>query len=93
MYSSESERWERFGVFSANLRRIKSHNEEPEITYTLGIDKFADMSDEEFKRVHLHGYNGSPHRNLLKVKPTSNEIETADLPAEVDLRKGGITEG
>ena len=90
LYSSERERWERFGVFSANLRRIKSHNEEPGITYTLGINKFADMSDEEFKRVHLHGYSGSPRMNLLKVKPTSNEVETADLPSEVDWRKRGV---
>ena len=75
LYSSERERWERFGVFSANLRRIKSHNGQPGITYTVGINKFADMSDEEFKLVHLHGYSGSPRMNLLKVKPTSTRLK------------------
>jgi len=90
LYSSQRERWERFGVFSANLRRIQSHNDQPDVTYTLGITKFADMSDEEFKLVHLQGYSGSPRMNLLKVKPTSNDVETTDLPTEVDWRKRGV---
>merc|ERR1711963_759609 len=90
LYSSQRERWERFGVFSANLRRIRSHNDRPGVTYTLGITKFADMSDEEFKLVNLQGYSGSPRMNLLKVKPTPNDVETTDLPTEVDWRKRGV---
>lgn len=41
----------RLGVFAMNYKKIKSHPMNS--TYTLGINKFADMTAAEFKKSHL----------------------------------------
>ena len=44
VYSSAHERSRRFETFKRNLKKIKDHNETPDVTYKLGINQFADLS-------------------------------------------------
>jgi C1A family cysteine protease len=44
----------RFGIFKQNLLKIEAHNA-GDHSYTLGVNQFMDMSDSEFKKVHLSG--------------------------------------
>ena len=78
-------------VFADNLRKIEKHNAEAAAglhSYTMGINKFADMTNEEFlskftssQRVMKKGLSG---RIYDSSQITYNET---DLPQEVDWRK------
>jgi len=78
----------RKNIFANNLRYIERHNAEHAIglhTYTVGINKFADMTNEEFVK-QFNGY-----------KPTNehvpeSEVETSDnpIPDKMDWREQGV---
>lgn len=38
----------RFGVFITNLKKINQHNADKTQTYTMGVNQFTDMTNEEF---------------------------------------------
>jgi cathepsin H len=44
---------ERFNIFKQNLDRVLTHNANPEKTYVKGINKFSDLTDEEFNRFYV----------------------------------------
>ncbi|MCP4294235.1 MAG: hypothetical protein GY786_01360 [Proteobacteria bacterium] len=44
---------DRFTAFSANIFKIAEHNKNPDKTYIQGINKFTDMTFEEFKSFYL----------------------------------------
>ncbi|KAJ8922401.1 hypothetical protein NQ315_004346 [Exocentrus adspersus] len=51
-YEAEEEA-KRFSIFQENLKKIEEHNkryEAGEVTYKQGINKFADLTPEEFKQ-------------------------------------------
>lgn len=52
-YSSVEEHMYRMQIFADNLDIIDSHNAEKH-SYTLGINRFADLTSEEFKNIYLH---------------------------------------
>jgi len=55
--------------------------------YTLGITKFADLNEEEFRRNYA---NANPSRN--PVMPKYKVLDTSNLPNTVDWReKGAVT--
>ena len=78
-------------IFADNLRKIEKHNVEAASglhSYTMGINKFADMTNEEFlskftssQRVMKKGLSGWKY---YSSQITYNET---DLPQEVDWRK------
>jgi len=88
-YFSQQEHDLRKAIFAENLRLINQHNTEHALglhTFTLGVNKFADMTSGEFGAY----YNGlrSEGQNDLNVV----EIEAGDLPETVDWRtKGYVT--
>ncbi|KAH6775923.1 hypothetical protein C2S52_013484 [Perilla frutescens var. hirtella] len=47
-YDDEEEKAKRFKIFNENLKKIESFNREGNHTYKLGINKFADLTNEEF---------------------------------------------
>jgi hypothetical protein len=53
-YTSEFERAYRFTVFNDNLVFIRAHNARAatgEYSFTLGVTPFADMTNEEYKKM------------------------------------------
>ncbi len=52
MYASPSEADYRYTVFADTLEFIKTENQK-DLTYELGINKFADLTWEEFKSKYL----------------------------------------
>lgn len=89
VYESQEVRRERFETFKRNLRVIRRHNQRTDVTYTMGVTQFADLSAEEFKQIHLQGYKRSPRLNLLKVQLPEEvgATEADDLPRSVDWRQ------
>lgn len=83
-YGTKSELEFRQEQFKANLAQIAEDNSSNGNTYTLGINKFADYTHEEFKA--LLGYKKSPL--VLRDRQTKN-LSTDNLPASVDWRQKG----
>ena len=80
-YGSKNELNYRFGVFKNALNRIQEVNTDSSKTYTLGINRFADLTFEEFSNQYLN----------LKIEGNGDLVETrASVPkvqaGEVDWR-------
>merc|ERR1711953_173794 len=76
----------RMKVFSENLEKISKHNEEASKgmhTFTLGVNKFADLTIEEWRNTLTLNTRKSGER---KLSPNDKKI---DIPDEVDWRKEG----
>nr|XP_023021869.1 cathepsin L-like proteinase isoform X1 [Leptinotarsa decemlineata] len=89
-YKSLLEERTRFGIFQNNLRTIEEHNakyERGEETYYLGVNHFADMTQEEFS--HMLGLQNGERPNLnatLHVFP-----ENLEVPESIDwVEKGAV---
>ncbi|XP_074662876.1 procathepsin L-like [Tubulanus polymorphus] len=93
IYESVKEDMRRFGIFIVNLIHIEEHNKlhkQGLKSYTLGVNKYADMSHEEFVKT----MNGLQRNyNESKAKPHSVSYLSPnllqDLPRNVDWRKKG----
>ena len=53
---ADQERAEREVIFNKNKEKIIAHNKDARWTYTLAVNKFADMTSQEFK-AHYQGYS------------------------------------
>lgn len=53
VYSSLSDRALRFEIFKSNFDLIQSHNADASKSYTLEVNKFADLTFDEFKSYYL----------------------------------------
>lgn len=85
-YKSDAEEAHRFEVFRNNVEIINRENANPKNTHTLAINKFADLTSEEFKAI----YNGYRHSE----KKTSNVeiLDTVSSPSSVNwVKKGAVT--
>ncbi|XP_058736730.1 cysteine proteinase mucunain-like [Vicia villosa] len=80
----------RFEIFKDNLEFIDKHNAENR-TYKVGLNRFADLSNEEYRPMYLGFKTDS---SLLAEAATKNIIHYVasvgdDLPEYVDWRKEG----
>jgi len=91
-YASAEEETSRRAIFEANLAKIRTHNLEADLgihTYTMGMNKYGDLTHEEFKK-QMNGLKMS-----VKVDTSDFDRHTFlapsvdDLPASVDWRKKG----
>lgn len=83
------EKEKRFEIFKDNLKFIDEHNAEKR-TYKVGLNRFADLSNEEYRSMYL-GFRSDSNR-LAKVVTKSNRYAASvgdNLPESVDWRKQG----
>lgn len=86
-YGTDLEDRYRFAVFAENYANIELRNSQRD-HITLGINKFADLTNDEFRANHLEGYTPKHTHNTLR-KSIQN-LKT--LPVEVDwTTKGAVT--
>lgn len=71
--------------FAENLEYIKAHNEQPNISFYMGVNLFTDWSKEEFKRRRLNGKKRN--YGLEPSKKSLESIYRGSLPDAVDWRK------
>ncbi|XP_022739917.1 senescence-specific cysteine protease SAG39-like [Durio zibethinus] len=88
VYQDNNEREGRFNIFKQNVARIESFNSANDKPYKLGVNQFADLTNEEF----------IASRNRFKGHICSNKATTfkyenfTALPSTVDWRnKGAVT--
>ncbi|XP_061343144.1 cysteine proteinase mucunain-like [Gastrolobium bilobum] len=90
LYSALGEKEKRFEIFKDNLRFIDEHNAKNQ-TYKVGLNRFADLSNEEYRAKYL-GTRFDPNRNSKLAKTRSNRYAPRvgdKLPKFVDWRKKG----
>jgi len=78
----------RRAIFASNLKLINKHNAEHALglhTYTLGVNEFADMTNQEF----VKKYNNLVMPSEVQDEPEPEEVDISSLPAAVDWRKKG----
>ncbi|XP_042397930.1 senescence-specific cysteine protease SAG39-like [Zingiber officinale] len=91
VYRDEAEKRRRFNIFKSNVELIDSFNAAAgKHKYTLGVNQFADMTNEEFKASHT-GF-----RNVIAARPVRKGgfryENVSATPASVDWRaEGAVT--
>ncbi|XP_042508580.1 cysteine protease XCP1-like [Macadamia integrifolia] len=88
VYKSIEEKLERFDIFKDNLEHIDERNKKV-TSYWLGLNEFADLTHEEFKKTHL-GLKTDfdlPRRRESSMDFMYRDVE--DIPKSVDWRKKG----
>jgi len=88
-YNSLEEEAARRAIFQANLAKIQKHNLEADLglhTYTLGMNRFGDLTHEEFKQ-QMNGLKVS--ENVDFDRHTFLAPSNVVLPDAVDWRKQG----
>ncbi|KAJ3699827.1 hypothetical protein LUZ61_003532 [Rhynchospora tenuis] len=85
VYASDAEKLLRFDVFKTNLQYIESTNSQPGITYKLGLNKFADLTNSEFMAKYA---SYTPRSGPKKSTPTKYATFVS-APTSVDWRSQG----
>ncbi|CAI9787952.1 unnamed protein product [Fraxinus pennsylvanica] len=89
VYKDNVEKATRFKIFKENVEFIESFNIEGTRRYKLGVNEFADMTNEEF-RASRNGYKTS----LQKKSATGFKYENVTaVPTSMDWRKKGAVTG
>ncbi|EEF37251.1 cysteine protease, putative [Ricinus communis] len=89
VYKDDEEKLRRFQIFKNNVEFIESSNAAGNNSYMLGINRFADLTNEEF-RASWNGYKRPLDASRI-VTPFKYENVTA-LPYSMDWRrKGAVT--
>ncbi|KAH7856973.1 hypothetical protein Vadar_007448 [Vaccinium darrowii] len=87
VYKDDTEREMRFNIFKGNVEFIESFNRAGNRPYKLGINQFADLTNEEFRASH-NGYKKPSHPGQSKVQKFRYENVSA-VPSSMDWRKKG----
>ncbi|WCJ32699.1 Cysteine proteinases superfamily protein [Euphorbia peplus] len=85
VYKDSNEKEMRFNIFKQNVQFIESFNKDEGRSYKLGINKFADLTNEEFK-TSRNGFKG--HMCSEQEGPFRYGNVSA-VPTSVDWRKKG----
>ncbi|WP_278924583.1 C1 family peptidase, partial [Pseudophaeobacter profundi] len=89
LYGDEKEEHLRKEIFMKNLDFIRQHNkkfENGEVTFTVGVNRFADMTNQEFR----HMMNGFRRPKEYVSKGGQFQVdEDFEAPKTVDWRKKG----
>ncbi|KVH89484.1 Cysteine peptidase, cysteine active site-containing protein, partial [Cynara cardunculus var. scolymus] len=97
VYTNNEEQQLRFQVFKDNVALIDAHNGNPDKSFTLAINKFADLTSDEF-HASRNGYKRPPSRafsglyrntDVSAVSGSYRYANVSAVPGEVDWRKEG----
>ncbi|KAA8537375.1 hypothetical protein F0562_026938 [Nyssa sinensis] len=86
-YQSFEEKLHKFEVFKDNLKHIDDRNKKVS-NYWLGLNEFADLSHEEFKKMYL-GLKAELPKRRRESPEEFTYRDVVDLPKSVDWRKKG----
>lgn len=87
-YNSKAEELKRFAVFKANYLFVEASNHNPQVGFTLALNKYADMTNDEFL-AKFTGYTP------LSTGQTSTSFRYGDatVPSSIDWRSlGAVTD-
>ena len=85
-YDGAQEEEKRFNIFTDNVRKIEQHRRS-QSSYSTGINKFSDLTEQEFESTYLGGA-----RPVLSPVGAETNLRSgqSDLPYSVDWRQEGV---
>lgn len=92
LYTDDMEKLNRLKIFKDNMEYIDNFNNQGNRTYQLSLNKFADLTEEEFVATYT-GYRMSRQTNKLvsgnvsKVLDSSLHGDQAEIPENLDWRQ------
>lgn len=90
VYKDADEKEKRYKIFKENVERIEAFNQGTNRTYKLGVNKFTDLTNEEFQ-VSYTGFK--PQTMPTSKSPFFKYANvTADVPPTVDWRDKAVTQ-
>ena len=90
-YESIGELQERFDIFALNFHDIHIHNQNPNKTFTLGINEFTDLTPDEFRTLHT-GFKTQPQLTASRCRLFASSSPASTLPSSVDwVKTGAVT--
>ncbi|KAJ3670888.1 hypothetical protein LUZ60_008314 [Juncus effusus] len=93
VYKDADEKARRFEIFKTNAEYVHSVNRAGNRTYRLGLNKFADLTNEEFKASFM-GFKPNPY--TAKEESAEKPFKYANLayvPSSMDWRARGAVTG
>lgn len=90
VYNALGEKVHRFEIFKDNLRYIENHNNNENHSFKLGLTKFADLTNEEYRSMFL-GTRPRKSKGLLSASKSDRYAirDNDELPEHVDWREKG----
>ncbi|KAJ4700518.1 Cysteine Protease [Melia azedarach] len=89
-YQDEAEKQLRLNIFKQNLEYVEKANKEGNRTYKLSVNKFSDLTNEEFRAL----YTGYKMPSNSRPSTTSFRYENlTDVPPSKDWRQEGAVTG
>ncbi|CAH8267994.1 unnamed protein product [Arabidopsis lyrata] len=87
VYSDDSEKTSRFEIFKKNLKFVESFNMNTNNTYKLDVNKFSDLTDEEFQARYMglvpEGMTGDSQKTVsFRYENVSETGESMDWRLE-----------
>jgi C1A family cysteine protease len=86
-YTSLKELEDRFTIFKNNFIDIINHNSNVNQNYTLGVNQFTDLTQDEFKSFYLSGFNNN---KLESFGCKSFSYHSDNLADSFDWRLEGV---
>nr|AXQ06504.1 papain-like cysteine protease [Vriesea carinata] len=91
VYKDAAEKERRFRIFKANVEYIESENRAGNRSYTLGPNRFSDLTNEEFRASYL-GFRPTPRSDAPAREPFRYSDDSTGAPGSVDWRsRGAVT--
>ncbi|KAJ0016451.1 hypothetical protein Pint_10417 [Pistacia integerrima] len=89
VYKDAQEKERRYNIFKNNLEYIENFNNDVDRGYKLAINKFADLTNEEFRGLYT-GYKRKTSKAVTTLKDTSfTHVNLTAVPPSLDWRKKG----
>ncbi|KAL6197240.1 hypothetical protein ACLB2K_032849 [Fragaria x ananassa] len=96
VYPDSSEKERRLAIFTKNVEFVEKFNKQGNKTYKLSINKFSDMTNEEFIRHHT-GYkvpnNSSTSTSFKNNSFQYQSLADTDIPTSMDWREQAAVTG
>ncbi|KAK4858251.1 hypothetical protein QYF36_013326 [Acer negundo] len=89
VYKHAEEAENRFMKFKKNLKYVIEKNARKNTGHVVGLNKFSDMSNEEFKQTYLRKVK-KPVGKGIDGNARRTKVETCEGPSSLDWRKKGI---
>ncbi|XP_010999738.1 PREDICTED: low-temperature-induced cysteine proteinase-like [Populus euphratica] len=92
VYKHAEEAEKRFGNFKRNLKYIiEKTGKETTLRHKVGLNKFADLSNEEFKELYLSKVKKPINKRRFDAEDRSRRnLQSCDAPSSLDWRKKGV---
>jgi len=91
-YDDAFELEDRFTIFRENVQKIAAHNEAANQTFTMGVNQFTDLTEDEFKSKHIGGLLRNVKSGIGSTSCSAFTSSSKVVPDAVDWRtKGAVT--